>query len=84
MVGEPYVVISADCHGGADVRDYRPYLEASYLDDFDARQSSYQNPFDDHSDDRAARKSGLAQAVHAARDAQPVGARDAGGGGGTQ
>jgi len=31
-----YVVISADCHGGAQLSEDRQYLEASYLDDFDA------------------------------------------------
>ncbi len=55
MAGEPYVLISADCHGGADVGGYRPYLEARYLDDFDEWRSIFQNPFDDLADDRAAR-----------------------------
>ena len=32
---ERYTVISADCHAGADLRDYRPFLEAEYLDEFD-------------------------------------------------
>ena len=27
-----YVVISADCHGGGDLPDYRPYLPSAYLD----------------------------------------------------
>ena len=26
---ERYVVISADCHGGGDILDYRPYLESA-------------------------------------------------------
>ncbi len=55
MAGEPYVVISADCHGGADVGDYRPYLERKYLDDFDAWLAGFRNPFDDLADDRASR-----------------------------
>ncbi len=47
MTGEPYVVISADCHGGADVVGYRPYLESRYHDDFDAWLASFENPYDD-------------------------------------
>ncbi len=30
-----YFVISADCHGGADLRDYKPFPEARYPDAFD-------------------------------------------------
>jgi predicted TIM-barrel fold metal-dependent hydrolase len=45
--GGNYVVISADCHGGADVPDYRPYLEARYHDEFDTWLSTFANPFDD-------------------------------------
>ncbi len=44
---ERYTVISSDCHAGADLRDYRPYLEARYLDAFDAWADSYVNPFGD-------------------------------------
>lgn len=35
-LNEHHVVISADCHAGADVRDYKPYLEQKYHRDFDA------------------------------------------------
>ena len=42
-----YVVISADCHAGADLLDYRPFLEARYLDDFDAWADSYVSPYGD-------------------------------------
>jgi predicted TIM-barrel fold metal-dependent hydrolase len=42
-----YLVISADCHAGADVAGYRPYLERRYLDDFDAWAASYENPYED-------------------------------------
>jgi len=31
-----YVVISADCHGGADLLEYRDYLDARHHDRFDA------------------------------------------------
>ena len=44
---EHYVVISADCHGGADIADYRPYLESRYHDDFDAWAATFENPYDD-------------------------------------
>ncbi|WP_406386464.1 amidohydrolase family protein [Streptomyces sp. NBC_01618] len=47
MSRERYTVISADCHAGADLLDYRPYLEAKYHDDFDAWASSYVNPYED-------------------------------------
>ncbi|MEZ5209269.1 MAG: amidohydrolase family protein [Acidimicrobiales bacterium] len=42
-----YVVVSADCHGGASIRDYRPYLESRYHDDFDAWVGTFDNPYDD-------------------------------------
>ena len=42
-----YTVISADCHAGADLRDYRPFLEARYLDDFDDWADNYVSPFGD-------------------------------------
>lgn len=49
MSGANYVIISADCHGGANIGDYRPYLEARFHDDFDAWAAGYANPFDDAS-----------------------------------
>jgi predicted TIM-barrel fold metal-dependent hydrolase len=55
VTSENYVVISADCHGGADVSDYRPYLEARYHDDFDAWRASFVNPFDDNVGEGASR-----------------------------
>jgi predicted TIM-barrel fold metal-dependent hydrolase len=42
-----YTVISADCHGGADLHDYCPYLESRYLDEFDQWAASYVHPFSD-------------------------------------
>jgi predicted TIM-barrel fold metal-dependent hydrolase len=42
-----YVVISADCHGGAQLNEYRDYLEARYLDDFDAWALEYGIPYED-------------------------------------
>jgi predicted TIM-barrel fold metal-dependent hydrolase len=42
-----YLVISADCHAGARIRDYRPFLEARYHDDFDAWAAAFRNPYRD-------------------------------------
>lgn len=42
-----YVVISADCHGGARFLEYRDYLEKKYLDAFDAWARDYAIPFED-------------------------------------
>lgn len=42
-----YTVISADCHAGADLLDYKPYLEKRYHDDFDAWAATYVNPYQD-------------------------------------
>lgn len=42
-----YTVISADCHGGAQLYEYRDYLERRYLDDFDAWAEEYGIPFED-------------------------------------
>jgi predicted TIM-barrel fold metal-dependent hydrolase len=38
-----YVVVSTDGHCGADVRDYKPYLESRYHDDFDAWADTYRD-----------------------------------------
>lgn len=45
--GARYTVISADCHGGADIPDYRPYLDPGYRDEFDAWAAAYRNPYSD-------------------------------------
>jgi predicted TIM-barrel fold metal-dependent hydrolase len=42
-----YLVISADCHAGADLLDYRPYLESRYHDQFDAWAASFVSPYGD-------------------------------------
>ncbi len=52
---ERYTVISADCHAGADLRDYKPFLERRYHDDFDAWADTYVNPFADLKRDGADR-----------------------------
>ncbi|MEU3462488.1 amidohydrolase family protein [Streptomyces sp. NPDC006733] len=42
-----YTVISADCHAGADLLDYRPYLESGLHAEFDAWAATYVNPYED-------------------------------------
>ena len=42
-----YIVISADCHAGADLLDYRPYLESRFHDEFDRWADAFVNPFGD-------------------------------------
>ncbi len=42
-----YVVISADCHAGADLLGYRPYVESTLLDEFDRWAEGFVNPFGD-------------------------------------
>ena len=42
-----YAVISADCHAGVDLRDYRLFLESSLHDEFDRWADAYTNPFGD-------------------------------------
>jgi predicted TIM-barrel fold metal-dependent hydrolase len=42
-----YIVISSDCHAGADLRDYKPYLEARWHEEFDAWAGSYFDPWAD-------------------------------------
>ncbi|UNO42798.1 amidohydrolase family protein [Streptomyces sp. MST-110588] len=42
-----YTVISADCHAGADLLDYKPYLESRHHDAFDAWAADYVNPYED-------------------------------------
>src|ERR1700756_460108 len=41
-----YVVISSDNHAGADLLDYKPYLEKRWHDEFDRWASTYSNPWD--------------------------------------
>jgi hypothetical protein len=42
-----YTVISADCHAGADLLDYKPYLEKRYHDESDVWAATYVNPYED-------------------------------------
>jgi predicted TIM-barrel fold metal-dependent hydrolase len=43
--GQRYVIISSDCHAGADLHDYKPYLERRWHEDFDAWASTYFDPW---------------------------------------
>jgi predicted TIM-barrel fold metal-dependent hydrolase len=47
MDHDRYVVISADCHGGGNITDYRPYLPSSWHERFDAWSSTYEIPYAD-------------------------------------
>jgi len=42
-----YLIISVDGHAGADLRDYRPYLDARWHTEFDAWADAYINPWGD-------------------------------------
>lgn len=59
--GERYILISADCHGGASIDTYRDYLEEKYLDDFDSWRKQYHNPFSDLKNKGRVRNWDLAQ-----------------------
>jgi hypothetical protein len=47
MDPERYLVISADCHGGGNIYDYRPYLASRWHDQFDAWAATYEIPYED-------------------------------------
>ena len=42
-----YTVISADCHAGADLLAYRPFLESKYHDAFDDWAATFVSPYGD-------------------------------------
>jgi predicted TIM-barrel fold metal-dependent hydrolase len=42
-----YTVISADCHGGGEIHEYRDYLPSAYHDEFDAWVAGYEIGFAD-------------------------------------
>jgi predicted TIM-barrel fold metal-dependent hydrolase len=50
-----YMVISADMHAGAQLTEYRDYLDARWRDEFDQWALSYQSPYDDLVDATALR-----------------------------
>ena len=45
---EPYVVITADTHAGANLATYREYLDPKYRDRFDEWRGGYKNPSKGH------------------------------------
>jgi predicted TIM-barrel fold metal-dependent hydrolase len=40
-----YIVVSTDTHAGADLLDYKPYLEKEWHDEFDAWAASFVDPW---------------------------------------
>jgi predicted TIM-barrel fold metal-dependent hydrolase len=42
-----YLLISSDCHAGADIADYKPYLERRWHDEFDAWATTYSDSWAD-------------------------------------
>jgi predicted TIM-barrel fold metal-dependent hydrolase len=38
---ERYMIVSSDCHAGADVQGYKPYLERRWHDEFDAWAATF-------------------------------------------
>jgi predicted TIM-barrel fold metal-dependent hydrolase len=43
--GRRYVLISSDAHAGADLLDYKPYLERRFHEEFDDWAASFQDPW---------------------------------------
>jgi predicted TIM-barrel fold metal-dependent hydrolase len=50
-----YTVISSDCHAGADLHDYRRYLDPEFRDEFDDWAATFVNPFADQVEPDAVR-----------------------------
>lgn len=53
--GDRYTVISSDCHAGADLMEYRGYLDPGYRDDFDSWAREFVNPYQDLTEPEAER-----------------------------
>ncbi len=47
MSDDRYLLLSADCHAGGSLDQYREYLDPAYRDEFDAWRGRYSNPFRD-------------------------------------
>jgi len=45
--GDRYVIISSDCHAGADILGYKPYLERKWYDEFESWAASFHDPWED-------------------------------------
>ncbi|MFI0141934.1 amidohydrolase family protein [Streptomyces luteogriseus] len=50
-----YTVISADCHGGGSIEQYRDYVDPDLLDEFDNWAAAFVNPYQDLSGTNASR-----------------------------
>lgn len=50
-----FTIISADCHAGGSMEQYREYLDPAYREEFDAWREQYRNPFRDLQGGRRAR-----------------------------
>lgn len=46
-MNDRYLLISADCHAGGSMEQYREYLDPAYRDEYDAWRGRYSNPFRD-------------------------------------
>ena len=46
-MADRYTIVSADCHGGAQLYEYRDYLTADLHDEFDAWARDYAIPWED-------------------------------------
>lgn len=47
VTDERYVVVSSDTHAGADLLEYREYLDPQWRPEFDTWAASYSSPYDD-------------------------------------
>ena len=47
MSEQKYAVISTDCHAGGSMDQYREFLDAKWIEEFDAWRGAYKNPFRD-------------------------------------
>jgi predicted TIM-barrel fold metal-dependent hydrolase len=54
-VSKHYAIVSADCHGGAELHEYRGYLEHRYHDAFDEWAREYAIPYEDLMGDEGGR-----------------------------
>jgi predicted TIM-barrel fold metal-dependent hydrolase len=54
-VSEHYVIVSADCHGGAELLEYRDYLEQRHHEAFDDWAHTYAIPYEDLMGDEGGR-----------------------------
>jgi len=48
MTQEPYILITADTHGGGSHAQYREYLDPQWREAFDEWRGGYKNPSQEH------------------------------------